>query len=165
MDKECSDYCMKVSGDKYIADDLMQYSFEQLLLKDDEFILTKYSDGSLKRYFAGIVYKSYNYPSSPFYIEHIKLDVNSIEVSEIVNEGDDFDLLKYVDENILDQEILAYERRSEKNWYEASILRLYIKYGNLRDLSKALKIPVTSLAPSIRNIKKYLSETICEKYY
>lgn len=163
MDKECSDYCMKVSGDKYIADDLMQYSFEQLLLKDESFILSKYADGSLKRYFSGIAYKSFNYPSSPFYIEHLKLNTLSSEVQDF-EEDVEVDTLKFLDENILEKEILAYERRSEKNWYEASILRLYFKYKTLRELSKAVKIPISSLHISINNIKTYLKETICEKY-
>lgn len=161
MDKECSDYCYKVARDKYIADDLMQYSFEQLLLKDDDFILSKYSDGSLKRYFAGIVYKSFNYPSSPFFIEHLKHDVFSEEVREFR----DVDILETVEDEILQKEILAYEIRSEKNWYEASVFKLYVQYGNLRDLSAAIKIPVPSLAHSINNIKSYLRGVICEKYY
>jgi len=164
--KELRDYCLKVCKDKYMADDLLSYSFEQLLLKDDKFITEKYSDKTLNNYFAGIVYKSFNFPTSAFYKQYIAWQHTQIIIDDIVFDETNVDSVdSLVNERDVEREILIYEKRSEKCWYEASVFRLYLKYGNLRDLSMAISIPVTSLSHSINNIKKYLSKKICEKYY
>jgi len=161
--KELRDYCLKVCRDSYMADDLLSYSFEQLLLKDDKFIIEKYKDKSLKNYFAGMVYRSFNSPRCEFYQQYIAWKHTLTIIDDIL--FDETTVGTLVNEYDIDREVMLYEQRSERCWYEASIFRLYLKYGNLRDLSRAISIPVTSLSHSINNIKKYLSKKICEKYY
>jgi len=163
-DKECRGYCLKITkGDSFVADDLLSYSLESLINKPLSFLQEKHQERKLKNYFAGIVYKSYNYPSSPFYIEHRLLINDGYQLND--NYPDELDIEDFVEADILDHEMKAYEVKGEKEWYEANVLRLYLKYGNLRALSHATGIAHTSLAHSINNIKKHLSVVICEKYY
>lgn len=164
-DKECVDYCLKVSRDKNIAQDLIQYGCEQLLNRDESFIIELHNTGSLKKYFAGIIYKSFNSDRSGFYNEHLK-KIDSIKDYLVdLDSNNKPDLFYNIKREDIESEILAYEVISEKNWYEASIFRLYLDYGNLRSLSEALSIPVSSLAISIKNIKKRLRKKLCEKYF
>jgi len=160
-DKECYDYCYKVSGKKRYADDLMQYAMEELLMKDENFIVEKYKDGSLKRYFAGIVYKSFNYPTSRFYIDNLKFSKMCIPINDAQNEV----MFKSISNKQLEFEISQYENKSERHWFEASVLRLYFRYGSLPKLAKESNIPISSLYDAINSIRKHLKKIICEKYY
>ena len=163
LDKECRDYCLKVSSNEFDSEDLFSYALEALLKKPDSFIKQKHNDGSLKRYFAGIVYKSYNSPNSPFFIEHLAYDRMSVgsEPKDIISEED---LDNTVGCKILHEALDAHARKGEQQWYESTVLRLYLKYGNLRDLSKATNIPHTSLGHTVNKMKQKLKK-ICGQYF
>ncbi len=133
--------------------DLLHCVLEQALDREEK--LNDIPDKEKKWWFSRVLYVNWNSKTSPYYYQYKKESSTYNEIEDYKLETPDTDLTYklWVDEK-MDK---VDEVLEDLHWFQRLLFRRYL-YGNFsyNTLSKKTKIPVNTIATSIRNIKKVL---------
>lgn len=113
-----------------------------------------YNSGGIYYYVARIVINMVKNSSNKFFRNHLKFDLLTTEMP--VN----FDI--EVEDTRLRDEQSALNLIDALYWYDAEIVRLYLKLGNYRAVSKATGIPMPSIYATVQQSAKKIKEKINE---
>lgn len=134
---------------------------------DEEKVIKASSEGYLKWLFIRIASNSFNSKTSPFYHKYHHNDNNKgiretnreNELKTCVNNSNNTVLLsKYTIEISINEFEEKYKKLTETiekeiehlDFYERELLKLYIKFGNYRDVSREVGIKYESVRHAIR---------------
>jgi DNA-directed RNA polymerase specialized sigma24 family protein len=142
-----------------LAHDLLHEVIIQLYDKQ-EIILKSYDDNSIKYYITSILRTNFYSKTSPFYYRIRKERVMYVDISECYDmeaEQENFEL-----QNLYDILEISY---AELNWFQKSILDLYLMLGSMKKVSQHSNIPITSISRYIKEAKDTIKRDINKTLY
>lgn len=149
----------KITKDQDLAHDLLHECIIQLYDRK-EIILKSYDDNSIKYYITAIMRTNFYSKTSPFYYRIRKERILYVDISECFNmeaEQEDFEKT-----NIFDILEISY---TELDWFQKSLMDLYLMMGSMKKVSQNTSIPLTSISRYINDTKESLKKDINKKYY
>lgn len=160
----------KIANQSEKAHDLLHYALEQFLLKPNREEIAE--SGALRFYIVRIMMTQWNSSTSPFYLqtnyraeyqnshykeyeEEVNLNQNQKEESYSIEESEKID-----HENKLD---IMLKHLQDLNWYDRELFKTFVQ-GNhtYSSLARETKIPRTSIARTIKEVKQALKFRICQ---
>lgn len=142
-----------------LAHDLLHEVIIQLYDKQ-EIVLKTYDDNSIKYYITSILRTNFYSKTSPFYYRIRKERVLYVDISECYNmeaEQENFEL-----QNLYDILEISY---AELNWFQKSILDLYLMLGSMKKVSQHSNIPITSISRYINEAKNTIKRDVNKNLY
>ena len=142
-----------------LAHDLLHECIIQLYDKQD-IVLKSYDDNSIKYYITSILRTNFYSKTSPFYYRIRKermMYVDITECYEMEAEQENFEL-----QNLYDILEISY---AELNWFQKSILDLYLMLGSMKKVSQHSNIPITSISRYIKEAKDTIKRDINKTLY
>jgi DNA-directed RNA polymerase specialized sigma24 family protein len=142
-----------------LAHDLLHECIIQLYDKQD-IVLKSYDDNSIKYYITSILRTNFYSKTSPFYYRIRKERVMYVDISECYDmeaEQENFEL-----QNLYDILEISY---AELNWFQKSILDLYLMLGSMKKVSQHSNIPITSISRYIKEAKDTIKRDINKTLY
>lgn len=142
-----------------LAHDLLHECIIQLYDKQD-IVLKSYDDNSIKYYITSILRTNFYSKTSPFYYRIRKERVMYVDISECYEmeaEQENFEL-----QNLYDILEISY---AELNWFQKSILDLYLMLGSMKKVSQHSNIPITSISRYIKEAKDTIKRDINKTLY
>jgi hypothetical protein len=163
-------YCKRVAFNEY--EDLFHFIILELDKKTEDFLVQKYKDGSLGKYYAGMVYNNYNSTSSPYYKSYKKdverqwrfpnMDFNKDSIvswqASVTDES-----VKEVNYSFIEKEIEEYKKESEQNKYTVDLFNVYLDCKTFREVEKRTGIYFVTAQKTIQKFKKEIKSR-CQKY-
>ena len=165
-DKQFKKVCQNIAPPS-LCEDLFHETIIVFLEMEEEKVIKASSEGYLKWLFIRIASNSFNSKTSPFYHKYHHND-NSFGIRETIVPKDDKTLINSFNNTIrLDpftneintkefeekykQLVESIENEIEVlDFYEKELLKLYIKFGNYRDVSREVGIKYESVRHAIR---------------
>lgn len=148
------DAAKKISSNSDLSDELLHYSLEQLLIKPN--VQEIVDTGGAQFWVIRTMMNSWRSTTSAFYTIYRKNLYNSEDVSYLVNE--------IVDEEAVDVCELSATMRRELDalyWYDRDLFNMYVNESHtISSLSRATKIPRTSISLTINRVRAYLKTKI-----
>lgn len=142
-----------------LAHDLLHECLLQLFEKQ-EIVLKSYDDNSIKYYITSVLRTNFYSKTSPFYYRIRKERVLYVDISECYNmeaEQQDFELQLLYD--ILE---ISY---AELNYFQKSILDLYLMLGSMKKVSQHSNIPISSISRYIKEAKEVIKQDVNKTLY
>lgn len=147
LDRQFKKVCQNIAPPS-LSDDLFHETIVVFLEMDDEKVIKASQEGYLKWLFIKIASNSFNSKTSPFYHKYHHND-DRIEVSE--SKVKDADFISQGFEIKFKELVESIEKQIEcLDFYERELLKLYIKFGNYRDVSREVGIKYESVRHAIR---------------
>lgn len=170
MDKRIEDYITKhyyqlksiskkITKDEDLAHDLLHECLIQLFDKE-QIILKSYDDNSIRYYITSIMRTNYFSKTSPFYYRIRKERIMYVNIEQCYDIDDD--QKEFEKQQIFDILEISY---SELNWWQKSIMDLYLTLGSMKKVSDTTNIPITSISRYINEAKKNIKDDINKKLY
>lgn len=178
-------YCQRVTANDESYKDLFQFVFIELEKKSEIFLIQKYNEGKLGKYFAAMVYNNYNSTTSPFYKEYnkyYKYHVVKKETYEVYNynsdglQAPDFvyeshlqtvfvseDEFIGIEPDSLKQEIEIFRQESAENEYIVSLFKVYMECRTFREVERRTGIYFVTAQKTIQKFRKEIKKR-CQKY-
>lgn len=147
LDRQFKKVCQNIAPPS-LSDDLFHETIVVFLEMDEDKVIKASQEGYLKWLFIRIASNSYNSKTSPFYHKyHHNDDRHDISEAKIK----DADFISQGFESKFKQLIETIESEIEcLDFYERELLKLYIKFGNYRDVSREVGIKYESVRHAIR---------------
>ena len=166
LDRQFKKVCQNIAPPS-LSDDLFHETIVVFLEMDEEKVIKASQEGYLKWLFIRIASNSFNSKTSPFYHKYHHNDGNQgiretnreNELKTCVNNSNNTVLLsKYTSEITTNEFEKKYKTLTETiekeiehlDFYERELLKLYIKFGNYRDVSREVGIKYESVRHAIR---------------
>jgi hypothetical protein len=148
------DAAKKISGNSDLATELLHYSLEQLLTKTN--VQEIVDSGGAQFWVIRTMMNSWRSTTSKFYVLYRKSLYNTEDISYLVND--------VVDEDAVDVSEISNQINRELDalyWYDRDLFRMYVNESHtISSLSRATKIPRTSISLTINRVKSYLKTKI-----
>jgi DNA-directed RNA polymerase specialized sigma24 family protein len=182
--KEVSDVLKKINP-SYIREDVKQHVFLILFEKEEAFIIDLYTRGKLKGYVAKTLYNTANYSQSSFNRElrrATEIPTSSFDGENTTvsweNDEQSPGVMKHVDR--VAREAMEYTENQQERydyealvetcslkldqiyWYNRDMLRLYVKLGSYRAVSKETGIPTRSVYDAVKKAKEDMKKLLWE---
>jgi len=146
-DKQFKKVCQNIAPPS-LCEDLFHETIMVFLEMDEAKVLNASKEGYLKWLFIRIASNSFNSKTSPFYHKYHhnddRYDLSEAKIKEVTNINEGFESkFKQLIESI-ESEIQCLD------FYEKELLKLYIKFGNYRDVSREVGIKYESVRHAIR---------------
>ncbi len=148
-----------MTKDEDLAHDLLHEVIIQLYDKQ-EIILRSYDDNSIKYYITSILRTNFYSKTSPFYYRIRKERVMYVDISECYNM--EAEQQNYENQLIFDILETSY---AELNWFEKSILDLYLLLGSMKKVSQHSNIPISSISRYINEAKNTIKRDVNKTLY
>ena len=135
------------------AGDLLHCVLEQALEREEK--LNQIPSDQMKWWFSRVLYVNWNSKTSPYYYQYKKESSNYDNIDDYTMEVEENDI-KYkhwVEDKMTEIETVL----EDLHWFQKLLFQRYL-YGeySYNSLSEKTKIPVNTIATSIRNTKKLL---------
>jgi len=147
----------KITKNHDLSQDLLHEVFIQLWDKD-KIVLKSYDDNSIKYYIVAIMRINWHSNTSPFYYKvrremHKYSDIN--EILTMSDEQEDFE--KQLIFDILEQEWC------ELNWFNKSLLELWLTLGSMKKVAKQTTIPISSISNYLKETRATMKKNVLDK--
>lgn len=179
--------CIGKMEPEHLREDLRQEVILIVCGWDDEKIKGLHERGELSFYVARVIIQQIQSNTSPFYKKYRQ--INSVFESERklkANDSKDSDLTEYTkvevknmaqyelvahtveltdfEERLIREEVedIAIESIDKLYWYDAEMVRLYMKVGSFRAMEKETKIPYTSCFKTVQRALQELKRRATE---
>ena len=153
LDRQFKKVCQNIAPPS-LSDDLFHETIVVFLEMDEEKVIKASQEGYLKWLFIRIASNSYNSKTSPFYHKYHhndnKNDIQGantfkhIETFKVESNSKEFEIKYKTLTETIEKEI------EHLDFYERELLKLYIKFGNYRDVSREVGIKYESVRHAIR---------------
>ena len=127
-----------------IQQDVLQYTFTELLMKDEEMILDLYRRNKLMAYVAKMLYNMVRWERGTFR----KSLTKEVIVDTFIDVADEID----IDEIVVPLEKIY--------WYDAKILALYAEHGTYRAVAEITGINHVSIFHTVKKAKEEIKKHI-----
>lgn len=147
----------KITKNHDLSQDLLHEVILQLYDKD-RIELKSYDDNSIKYYIVAIMRINWHSTTSPFYYKVRREIQKYSDITEILTMSDEQeDFEKQLIFDILEQEWC------ELNWFNKSLLELYLTLGSMKKVSKKTRIPISSISDYIKTSRNTIKKNVLEK--
>ena len=141
------DACNKITGNNELALDLLHYAIEEIAQKEN--LQTILDSGGARYYLIRIMITQWRSQTGPFYRQFIKnhQDIGDFDGQVPETEEVDIDKIAGLIENL--------------DWYDKELFKLYVDGDhNYSTLSKETGIPRTSIALTIKRVRKHIKKNL-----
>jgi len=154
-------YCKRVAGDEY--EDLFHFIILELDKKSEEFLVEKFKDKSLGKYYAAMVYNNYNSTSSPFFKQYKKDLVNQFRTPNMDFYDCTSEEVQEINYTYVEKEINDYKNESEQHKYVVDLFNIYLDCKTFRELERRTGIYFVTAQKTIQKFRKEIKDR-CQKY-
>jgi len=167
----------KITNNHQLSQELLHEVVLQLYEKD-EIKLKKYDDKNIKYFITAILRINFYSKTSRFYYNirkeaqtYLSLFNDKFDYEEeSIETNDEIQIIQHAFDIVYEDEQLGLEKENylcileeeygDLEWIEKSLFDLYIVHGSLKKVSKQTRIPVTSVARMIKEIKNKIITNI-----
>jgi len=154
--KDLKQAAKTISGGNELTEDLLHFSIEALLSKDQSVIQDCLNSGGVNFYIVRIMLNSWRSVTSPFYIKYRKRYESNEEI-DIVDDQSDAEN----EEFILNVSTKIQKELDTLDWYSAELFKLHYLEGiSISEISRSTKIPRTSISLTLKRTRAYIKNKI-----
>lgn len=130
------------------------------ILDRNEVNLKSYDDNSIRYFITAVMRINWFSKTSPFYYKLKKERRLYVDISECYDMAEDQE--EFEISNIMDIMEIEY---TELDFFQKSLMDLYLMMGSLKKVSEKTNIPITTISRYIRETKTNLKNEINKKLY
>jgi hypothetical protein len=160
-EKKYVDYCRRVGGEDYL--DLFHFIILELDKKTEAFLVQKFKDGSLGKYYAAMVYNNYNSKTSPYFKIYKKNHLYQVSHPNYYFMDATDENIKDVNYSFIEKEINSYKKESKEHEYTVDLFNVYLDCKTFREVEKRTGIYFVTAQKTIQKFKKEIKGR-CQKY-
>lgn len=147
--------------------DLKQEIFLIICEMEETKLVELYKTDKIRFHIVRIIINQIQSSNSPFYYKYRKIKVSEVEFNPWLEQEEKPG--KYMQDHpieeinkITDEELIKQCQSKVENlyWYDQTIIKLYAEHGSLRAVSEAIKIPFTSIASTVRKVRKEIKGSL-----
>jgi len=154
--KDLKQAAKTISGGNELAEDLLHFSIEALLSKDQSVIQACLDSGGVNFYIVRIMLNSWRSTTSSFYIKYRKR-YESNEDIDVVDDQSDAEN----DEFILNISSKIQKELDSLDWYAKELFKLHYLDGiSISEISRSTKIPRTSISLTLKRVKTHIKNKL-----
>lgn len=139
----------RISGHDELADELLHYTIDEFLKKDD--VETIVQSGGGRWYCVAVMMRQWRSSSSPFYFTYRQPTVNIEEADHVLDEGED--LTEFAEK--------TREQLQKLPWYDRMLFETYLNDSHtVSSLARATGIPRTSVSLTLNRVRKHVKRSL-----
>ena len=154
--KDLKQAAKTISGGNELSLDLLHYSIETLLSKDQSIIQACLESGGVNFYLVRVMCVQWRSTTSPFYIKYRKRYESNEEI-DVVDDTSDTEN----EEFILNVGTKIQKELDTLDWYAKELFKLHYLDGiSISEISRSTKIPRTSISLTLKRTREYIKNKI-----